>query len=478
MTPKLSTFSARALSGKRKRRSPEETINLIAALLKKDPKITRKEVAEKLGYSYGYVDQRWRAACEAAGVKNVIVSQKGGRKGGQNLIGKRYGHLMVLADLGTDKNGRRHWLCRCDCGREAVRNTQQLTRGESPKCARWNHEILGKRFGLLVVKDFAGRRKKGGDALYLCQCDCGREITPAGSDLVRGEITSCGCARWGRDYVEGTKLSGLDAELRSDNPTGVTGVQPYRGKWKASITFKHKIYELGTYSNIEHAIGARRDAEELLFDPILVKYGHAPTDEAAWRAQVADAMRDIRRQHEDAEEAEKRLLRFLNSRTKTGRKKMKEESLLGMARACGIVADRLEDSGKISSPELVALIQAAEKNPFVGLAQLTAAANERGVDLAEVSGEVSRALAQVDPADEHDLTDAEQGRFIVAYTQAVNACKRGVTVSEAARQLGVGQTYIRKIIYEGKILATKPRGAWVIDQQSLESFAEKRKHNE
>ena len=53
-------------------------------------------------------------------------------------------------------------------------------------------DLTGQRFGRLVVIELAGRRTNG-EAMWLCRCDCGKQVTPTGSNLRRGNTTSCGC---------------------------------------------------------------------------------------------------------------------------------------------------------------------------------------------------------------------------------------------------------------------------------------------
>lgn len=288
-----------------KRQTASETISEIAGVLKDNPGATRAEVAKALNRSYGYVCKRWAAACEAAGVENVNLNerQKGKSKGGADLMGRRFGHLVVVENLGTNEHGARMWRCECDCGAEAVRSTYALTSGQSVQCAKWDHDILGKTFGALTVLDYAGEYDHG-DALYRCRCECGRETVTAGYMLKRGRARSCGCRTGNPDYVDGTKLSGLDADLRSDSPSGVTGVVPSRGSWKAEIRLSGTVYYLGEYRSFERAVAVRREAEELLFDPMLKKHGLAPTDEQAWRGQVAEAIRAMKERHREAEKAE------------------------------------------------------------------------------------------------------------------------------------------------------------------------------
>lgn len=53
----------------------------------------------------------------------------------QNLIGKTFGHLTVIAK--SDKRGTQNeykWVCRCDCGRLTTVTTSMLNSGETTSC--------------------------------------------------------------------------------------------------------------------------------------------------------------------------------------------------------------------------------------------------------------------------------------------------------------------------------------------------------
>ena len=52
-------------------------------------------------------------------------------------------------------------------------------------------DMIGKRFGKLVVKEFGCI--DGEKYLWLCQCDCGKEILVYGASLRSGNTKSCGC---------------------------------------------------------------------------------------------------------------------------------------------------------------------------------------------------------------------------------------------------------------------------------------------
>lgn len=54
-------------------------------------------------------------------------------------------------------------------------------------------EMLGTRFGKLLVTERAGNLKDG-TATWVCVCDCGQKRTIAGTKLRAGKHKSCGCS--------------------------------------------------------------------------------------------------------------------------------------------------------------------------------------------------------------------------------------------------------------------------------------------
>lgn len=56
------------------------------------------------------------------------------------------------------------------------------------------NNLLGKRFGRLLVIDFS-EIKNSRQAYWICQCDCGNKTISSANSLRRGAATSCGCYR-------------------------------------------------------------------------------------------------------------------------------------------------------------------------------------------------------------------------------------------------------------------------------------------
>lgn len=117
-----------------------------------------------------------------------------------NLIGKRFGKLIVINQVNTgDKNSQ--WKCLCDCGQYCIKNYQNLIKSPCPSCGcetaniiSQNHliDLTGKKFGkLTVLKRIKIQDEK--EPHWLCKCDCGNEKIIRGQDLRYGNTKSCGC---------------------------------------------------------------------------------------------------------------------------------------------------------------------------------------------------------------------------------------------------------------------------------------------
>lgn len=52
----------------------------------------------------------------------------------KDLTGQRFGRLTVIEFVGQDKHKRALWKCKCDCGRECVKNSKHLTPAGTKSC--------------------------------------------------------------------------------------------------------------------------------------------------------------------------------------------------------------------------------------------------------------------------------------------------------------------------------------------------------
>ena len=124
----------------------------------------------------------------------------------KDLIGQKFGKLMVIKRNGSDKHGKALWLCKCECGNEVSIRGSRLISGYTKSCGCLKHECLNKnnninidnlvnkRFGRLTVISRNGSDKYG-NSMWLCRCDCGNETTVRANSLKNGSTKSCGCLK-------------------------------------------------------------------------------------------------------------------------------------------------------------------------------------------------------------------------------------------------------------------------------------------
>lgn len=118
------------------------------------------------------------------------------RPGQKDITGRRFGKLTALYPTGKRwKDGSLIWRCKCDCGGEVDAPLHQLSYGYRKSCGCLSRpkkkDFVGKRFGKLVVQEYAG--KWGGLHRWLCLCDCGNETIVGQTALQNGHTRSCGC---------------------------------------------------------------------------------------------------------------------------------------------------------------------------------------------------------------------------------------------------------------------------------------------
>lgn len=244
------------------------------------------EPTEKRGPSGGVV---WRCHCDCGNDCLAVSTQLTsgykkscgclGRPPLKDWVGKRFGTLEVVAYTGK-WNGHHYWHCRClcGCGRELDVSQSALKSGHTRGCASLDRNVIGeyvgRRFGMLVVTAYDGKRD--GQHYWRCQCDCGNETVVGQTNLQSGHTKSCGCLqreviRDNLKLVDGTSVTMIESRKKGPiktNTSGYNGVYWNRknGTWTAQITFKGKTYYLGTYPTILEAVEARKLGEEMYDD--------------------------------------------------------------------------------------------------------------------------------------------------------------------------------------------------------------------
>lgn len=120
-----------------------------------------------------------------------------------NLIGKRFGSLIVLERDFSKGNGKTtYWKCKCDCGNIVSKASAGLIKGETICCDRYKcpnkkfigKDLTGQKFGrLTVIKPLSTR--KWNSIIWECKCDCGNIVNVPSTSLVDNKTKSCGCLK-------------------------------------------------------------------------------------------------------------------------------------------------------------------------------------------------------------------------------------------------------------------------------------------
>lgn len=147
-------------------------------------------------------------------------------------------------------------------------------------------DLSGQQYGNLTVLRPA--ENVDGRTAWLCRCGCGREAVVKTKNLRSGHRSTCGMCRergiMGLTYIDGTCVEMLQKRpIRKNNTSGATGVvwRSDRRRWNATLAFKGRRYNLGSYRLFDDALRARQEAEVYFFDNFLREFAGTPSGGAA-----------------------------------------------------------------------------------------------------------------------------------------------------------------------------------------------------
>ena len=110
-------------------------------------------------------------------------------------IGDKFEDLTVIKK-GDVQNSHQNWICKCSCGKIVFVRGSNLISGNTKSCghnfSRTRLSLLGKKFGLLTVIQDMGNDSYG-NSQWKCQCECGNIKIIKGGNLTSGNTITCGC---------------------------------------------------------------------------------------------------------------------------------------------------------------------------------------------------------------------------------------------------------------------------------------------
>lgn len=127
----------------------------------------------------------------------------------KSIVGEKFNRLTVISQVDdyVSPAGTHYanWLCECECGNQIQVTTSRLKTGTTKSCGCFKTEqqsktrdnnMIGKKFGRLMVESYAGSREKpcgAKEATWNCICECGNKKIVTTSSLKSGNVKSCGC---------------------------------------------------------------------------------------------------------------------------------------------------------------------------------------------------------------------------------------------------------------------------------------------
>ena len=116
------------------------------------------------------------------------------------LVGQKINKWTVL-NLKND-NKCCMAICLCECGTVKEVNVYNLINNKTKDCGCGRKKMLsetksknlvGMRFGKLIVEELLPESNKFNRRQYRCKCDCGNETIVSTNSLLTGHTMSCGC---------------------------------------------------------------------------------------------------------------------------------------------------------------------------------------------------------------------------------------------------------------------------------------------
>lgn len=110
----------------------------------------------------------------------------------QNLVGRRFGKLIVVELSPKTKNRSTLWKCICDCGNEKIARNKNLLEGITLDCgcmSKQGYNQGQKISRLTLLKQLPAPKGRS----WECLCDCGNKLKVKESYIRDGSVKSCGC---------------------------------------------------------------------------------------------------------------------------------------------------------------------------------------------------------------------------------------------------------------------------------------------
>jgi RNA polymerase sigma factor (sigma-70 family) len=173
--------------------------------------------------------------------------------------------LGILPHKSGQPGGRRHCLCRCDCGKEGEVGEVWLRSGRSKSCGcyqkdriravnlsraeqKWTGHVTSG--GVTLLGPSKRKDRKKGRRIWHCTCHCGRSFFAATGDIVTGRVKSCGCLKGKKPRSSLRTYDYLGEQLTRSELARLAGV--------ALATIRHRMTNHGMSAEKAVALGKEK----------------------------------------------------------------------------------------------------------------------------------------------------------------------------------------------------------------------------
>lgn len=131
-------------------------------------------------------------------------------------------------------------------------------------------DYIGKKFNHLTLVKNLNKINKDNSKMALFKCDCGNEKELVFTQVLNGQVRTCGCkqgyvSKSKRKKAEKTRIKFYKTKTMSNNTSGYTGISIVNGKYRVRIQKNGKSHHVGYFNNLEDAIKSRKLAEDKYF---------------------------------------------------------------------------------------------------------------------------------------------------------------------------------------------------------------------
>ena len=151
-----------------------------------------------------------------------------------NIVGKKFG-MLTVKELIERTNKDSSYLCECECGGSVTKKRSQL-KGASAKNLNCGcksrisakaEDLTGKVFGRLTVIGRADTNSKDGKPKWVCQCSCGNKAEVSSGAIRKGQKTcSLSCGQTTHG-LSNTRLH----KIWRDMISRCYSISDYHGEW-------------------------------------------------------------------------------------------------------------------------------------------------------------------------------------------------------------------------------------------------------